>query len=1087
MLIEEERSVLRLLPIFRLMNSPSQGESHYTSLAAGDGSIAFAVVKDSNSIPSALFPYHILDVDNSNELDLLSMLKVSVLKKSWFYRNFLLPQADKLYQAHRADMEMALFAMFTSLRLFIEEDKGFADYLRKTPSLPNGSGSIKLVGELYDPTVPEIFALMGDALLPHEVFRVEDVIAILRQLGLCVTIELPSVLACARAIAAMPEEGVVAEEKRKKAFSLLSYLNRNMAKLTGEEIPVLPPQTESKGFGLFSSITSFFSDKTVANNSSGQKKAEIQSFAKELQLIAWLPILANPPVPFMPWRTTNSNERCIAYAKPVETVSLKDAWHCSASCFIADGEISSSQLVTALGWSQPIAIEKLTVQLRAIIHAYQQLASSKTDSEERLLENNSDLLTFRQTLSEILPSFYQRFDEELTTSNSILSSLEGLPWIWTGTKFVFITKVARKSAVNAEPYLYQLPEMIRPFGRLLHSFQLKETFGARDYVEALLEMAIQSGARRENQESSSSTKSPDKGKASMALEESRLDLAISLVVMVASESSSILHAQTIFVPDVNGELAPAIDLVNDDVPWLAGEELIHIRSGCRMVHPKISSAVAEKIGVRSLRLSLVNQSLQQDLFSLSNITTSQAGDTGGAIQSFGQAESLTNRLKTILDLYPDGSPILNELIQNADDAGATIVRIMIDENHYPSNSLMDSRMKVLQTPALIVQNNSTFSEADFRNLASVGQGSKLQKLSTTGRFGLGFNSTYHLTDTPCFVSGDYLVFFDPHCAYVPGATLNQPGMRIRFTGNNLHNVFANQFQPFQFYGLDFSEPYAGTMFRFPLRSISQARHSEICKRSYMLEDLYSVIDHLLHQLNNVLLFLRSVKRIEIYKCSEGSSEPVLLHATCAEVSKRVLVNDHSLLNYFSAGQEDNSKDTFYAKLASTSDQKLPWTAYTKVIVTESYSPPAISSAEGETQEVSKNAVHSNGIDCSPSRRTVSVFETVAGLSGGSAKRIACQEDARHLKLVPFGCVAACFSRTIIDSPSSGDGQGVEELLPPLDGQLFCFLPLPITTSMPVHINAYWELSSNRRDIWRGEDTKGEAKLRSGKCTPSSCY
>ena len=32
--------------------------------------------------------------------------------------------------------------------------------------------------------------------------------------------------------------------------------------------------------------------------------------------------------------------------------------------------------------------------------------------------------------------------------------------------------------------------------------------------------------------------------------------------------------------------------------------------------------------------------------------------------------------------------------------------------------------------------------------------------------------------------------------------------------------------------------------------------------------------------------------------------------------------------------------------------------------------------------------------------------------------------------------------------------------------------------LPVHVNAYWELSSNRRDIWRGDDTTGNAKIRS---------
>ena len=35
----------------------------------------------------------------------------------------------------------------------------------------------------------------------------------------------------------------------------------------------------------------------------------------------------------------------------------------------------------------------------------------------------------------------------------------------------------------------------------------------------------------------------------------------------------------------------------------------------------------------------------------------------------------------------------------------------------------------------------------------------------------------------------------------------------------------------------------------------------------------------------------------------------------------------------------------------------------------------------------------------------------------------------------------------------------------LPGRAFCFLPLPVHTGLPVHINGFFELSSNRRDIW----------------------
>ena len=84
--------------------------------------------------------------------------------------------------------------------------------------------------------------------------------------------------------------------------------------------------------------------------------------------------------------------------------------------------------------------------------------------------------------------------------------------------------------------------------------------------------------------------------------------------------------------------------------------------------------------------------------------------------------------------------------------------------------------------SLILTNVTSFLLLFTAGLARIGQGSKLEKLASTGRFGLGFSSTYHLTDTPSFVSGEHLVVFDPHCSFAPGINLYQPGLRIRFKG-----------------------------------------------------------------------------------------------------------------------------------------------------------------------------------------------------------------------------------------------------------------------------------------------------------------
>mmetsp|Transcript_28461 Transcript_28461/g.36816 ORF Transcript_28461/g.36816 Transcript_28461/m.36816 type:complete len:178 (-) Transcript_28461:246-779(-) len=104
-----------------------------------------------------------------------------------------------------------------------------------------------------------------------------------------------------------------------------------------------------------------------------------------------------------------------------------------------------------------------------------------------------------------------------------------------------------------------------------------------------------------------------------------------------------------------------------------------------------------------------------------------------------------------------------------------------------------------QGPALCVYNNATFSSRDFNNLVKIGQASKLDRLVTTGRFGLGFNSVYHFTDCPTLVSGDSVVTFDPHVNFLPGATPSQPGIKIKFTNdqkvnnNNKNNKKTNPF------------------------------------------------------------------------------------------------------------------------------------------------------------------------------------------------------------------------------------------------------------------------------------------------------
>ncbi|CAN0462130.1 unnamed protein product, partial [Discosporangium mesarthrocarpum] len=61
----------------------------------------------------------------------------------------------------------------------------------------------------------------------------------------------------------------------------------------------------------------------------------------------------------------------------------------------------------------------------------------------------------------------------------------------------------------------------------------------------------------------------------------------------------------------------------------------------RFVHNKLSMAVGSKVGVRSLRRQLMED-------------TRATLDFGVPSEAFGQQESLTRRLRHILEMYPEG-------------------------------------------------------------------------------------------------------------------------------------------------------------------------------------------------------------------------------------------------------------------------------------------------------------------------------------------------------------------------------------------------------------------------------------------------
>ena len=85
------------------------------------------------------------------------------------------------------------------------------------------------------------------------------------------------------------------------------------------------------------------------------------------------------------------------------------------------------------------------------------------------------------------------------------------------------------------------------------------------------------------------------------------------------------------------------------------------------------------------------------------------------------------------------------MIQNADDAGATEVSFLYDNHCYGTKSLENPELAKFQGPALYCHNDATFKEEDWEGIQNLMRSNKKDDPLKVGRFGIGFNSVYHIT------------------------------------------------------------------------------------------------------------------------------------------------------------------------------------------------------------------------------------------------------------------------------------------------------------------------------------------------------
>ncbi len=234
---------------------------------------------------------------------------------------------------------------------------------------------------------------------------------------------------------------------------------------------------------------------------------------------------------------------------------------------------------------------------------------------------------------------------------------------------------------------------------------------------------------------------------------------------------------------------------------------------------------------------------------------------------FAQKPKLTELLKNLVRSYPKGVGIVHEFIQNADDAGAKSVWVVLDERDHAVDRLPSEAMACIQGPALVVFNDAVFSDDDWERIQSTGKSGKALDASKTGRFGLGFNSVYNVTDWPGVLTRDRLGFFDPHGSVIEGATRDEPGAAW-ILDQDLWQECADLLTVFEDYGLAHDSDYFdGTVFRLPLRTTEIARESEICQQAFTPANFGALVKKLVKESGELLLFLKNLLSVRVSRIS----------------------------------------------------------------------------------------------------------------------------------------------------------------------------------------------------------------------------
>ena len=725
-----------------------------------------------------------------------------------------------------------------------------------------------------------------------------------------------------------------------------------------------------------------------------------------LKNIQFLPIVSKPDHYILPWKGEQHH-----LLSPSQVISMNrskaTALVGSQKAIVNTSDVSNGgcghipdSVLTVLGIPTRPSLDDVLLHFQCLLDTFQPTMCQNpkmVDEISRLCRNIYEV--FDDEIRKIIETrsggtfITRRASTSTTKFEEKLINFRAKPFIWTHTCFAIPENVAKHWKKNG-PYLFKLPDILSERKHLLNVLQIQGNFSAQKLLSTFQYMLSDLQAE---------------------LSPEYYELVDCIIFELNSASGEVTQLDEVILVDEHYILRPAKELSFNDAAWLPPAE------DCNYVHPKLIREKALAFGVKPTR----SKFLETFLSPLSQ-------QFGGS--EFGQREELTQRIKNILQDYPLDATFLKELLQNADDAKATKMCVILDKRRHGQDRLPSQEWRELQGPALLVWNDSTFTDKELKGIQKLGIGSKRDDTESIGQFGIGFNVVYHVTDCPSFITrGNILCVFDPHCRYAPGADPLHPGRRYDSLNSNFWTNMSDLRSAYLQDKLPSHPSYltGGSLFRFPLRSTKkQIMNSEIIEHKVTSEPLTAnVMEEKLSkwvpQIEDALLFLNHITQFEFYVISDKHKNSFKLRA-----SYNVSINEHALV----------SRSDYQSHLSQFK---------------ESYKPHVVTYPLTVSSKIDKSMIELSSSSRNPFIHTEKewlIQQGVGDLNNSKQNwQFLNQVLPKHGLAIP-----------LIHSPS-------------FHSKVFCFLPLPIESNLPVHINGQFILGTNRRSLWNSDNEDSKMK------------